>query len=105
VQRRDRSGRGDIWTILFVLSIALLCAQISFRLRADTLISTFHLELDALQGRARYPEFQNRLLAPGVLAGLQWLLSATVSRKRALVSRSLLAGLRRLRRIVCRAFV
>lgn len=60
--------------LLVVLSLALLCAQLSFRLRAETLLESFHLELDALYGRARYPEFQNRLVGSAVLAALRWLM-------------------------------
>jgi hypothetical protein len=60
--------------LLIVLSLAVLSAQLSFRLRADTLLESFHLELDALRGHARYPEFQNRLIAPALLAALRWLM-------------------------------
>lgn len=68
--------RANAVPVLLVVALGVLCAQLSFRLRAETLASTFQLELEALHGRARFPEFQNRLIAPGMLAFLRWLLPA-----------------------------
>jgi hypothetical protein len=62
--------RGEALAIVFVLTLALLSADLTVRLRADTLASTFATELGALHGHAARTEFQNRLLSPF----LQWLL-------------------------------
>jgi hypothetical protein len=50
-----------------VLSVALLCAQVSFRMRAPGFESSFDGEFLILQGRHPYPEFHNHILAPGLL--------------------------------------
>ena len=73
--------QGDLLAIVFVLTLALLSAQLSIRLRADTLAYTFGTELGTLQGTPIRPENQNRILAAGLLAGLRHLFPVTVSDK------------------------
>ncbi len=60
--------------IVFALCLALLCAQLSFRVRGDTVDFDFKSELDILKGQARYPEFQNRVIAAGSL----WLMRRVI---------------------------
>lgn len=50
-----------------VLAFALLSAQLSWRLRSDTMASTFQAELNILSGQSTLPEFQNRVLSPSLL--------------------------------------
>jgi hypothetical protein len=71
------STREHVWPLAFVLAIALLCAQLSFRLRAETLAESYGAEFDVLLGRTR-SEFQNRLLGPGLLATLRALFPESV---------------------------
>ena len=63
----SRKASGAALCIAFVLSVALLCAQVSFRIRANGFESSFAGELLILHGRHHYPEFQNHILAPSLL--------------------------------------
>ena len=73
------SVRRHAWPLAIVLAVALLCAQLSFRLRSGTLADSFAAEFELLRGRAALPEFQNRLLGPGLLAALRCLLPETMA--------------------------
>jgi hypothetical protein len=73
--------RGDILPIIFVLTLALLSAELTVRLRADTLATTFPAELAALHGHAVRTEFQNRLLSPMLQALLRHIFPSSVSDK------------------------
>lgn len=64
-----------------VLSLALLSAQLSMRLRADTLHELFQSELGTLFGRPFRPESQNRILPAGMLVLLRDIVPATISDK------------------------
>jgi hypothetical protein len=67
--------------VVLVLSFALLSAQLSVQLRAATLPGTLVVELDALRGYPRYPEFQNRILSPLMQVALREIFPANVSDK------------------------
>jgi hypothetical protein len=67
--------------VVLVLSLALLSAQLSVQLRAETLPGTLVAELGALRGYPRYPEFQNRVLSPLMQLALREMFPANVSDK------------------------
>ncbi len=67
--------------MVLVLSVALLCAQLSVRLRANILSVAFGGELGTFIGRPLYQEFQNRILSPGMLVVLHKIFPAGVSDK------------------------
>ena len=73
--------RENFTTIGLILSLALLSAQVSFRLRPETLEFMFKVELQTLQGISLYPEFQSRILPPAILSALRWLVPDTVADK------------------------
>lgn len=75
-----RTLREHVWPLAVVLAVALLCAQLSFRLRAETLLESYASEFELLRGRA-VPEFQNRLLGPGLLAALRSIFPESVQPK------------------------
>lgn len=62
-----RFVRNNAVPIALVLSLAFLSAELSVRLRADTFAERFASELATLHGQASRFEFQNRILAPGLL--------------------------------------
>ncbi len=63
------------------LALALLSTHLSVRLRADTLAELFRSEFGTLLGQPLHPEFQNRILAAGLLAVLRDIAPAAVSDK------------------------
>lgn len=71
----------NVIPVLLVLSLALLCAQISFRTKGETVQESFNVELDTLRGHPRIAQFQNRVLAPSLLLAVRETLPASVADK------------------------
>lgn len=71
--------RRHFLAVAFVLSIALLCSQVSFRIRFDTLDFMLKADMKVLAGEALYPEFQNRILSPLLLSFCRWLLPESIA--------------------------
>lgn len=69
----------NVIPILLVLSLALLSAQVSFRVKSDKAEEAFHAELDTLRGRPELPQWQNRILAPALLSIARQLLPPSVA--------------------------
>ncbi len=80
MQGRSRA-RGELFSIVFVLTLALLSAELTVRLRADTLDTTFASELGTLSGHAARTEFQNRILSPMLQALLRHAFPTAISDK------------------------
>ena len=71
----------NVIPVLLVLSLALLCAQVSFRIKGETAQESFSVELETLQGHPRLPQFQNRVLAPALLFAAREILPASIADK------------------------
>ena len=67
--------------VLLVLSLALLSAQVSFRIKGETVGESFNAELDTLRGHPRIPQFQNRVLAPALVFAAREILPTSITDK------------------------
>ncbi len=65
--------------LLFVLCLAMLSAQLSFRVRDDRLDEDIRAEFAVLDGKPTHLEFQNRVIAPASLWLLRRVLPAGVA--------------------------
>lgn len=73
--------RTHVVPVLLVLSLALLAAQVSYRLRDANLLIMYDADMAVLRGQAIIPEFQNRVLGPLMLTFMRDVLPAGLTNK------------------------
>jgi hypothetical protein len=76
---RPAAGREKIFGIAAVLCTAFMCAQFSYRLRADSAPVIISETLGTFEGKPSVPEFQNRLIFPILLAAGRAIAPASTS--------------------------